>query len=205
MPGAELIRQNDIMKVVNQSAIDPGLALEDYEKEKARWAAGGTPSDLAVVEALKAAEEGRVLVDLNTVIARGGIAKKYNVSKLPGLTLAPPGAREVSMRVWHDGDMVLRAKRPFRQWKMTLSAGYTFPRGEAISYSAVATVPQMPPDVRNLAQKNHLLLWEPEWRKAHTQVQRPPIDPALLEPLSGSLYVVLATWDLTELEAAALA
>lgn len=201
-----LMKNNEIMRIIDQSALELELCEEDVEKEKARWAAGGTPQDLAVVKAIDAVHTGHKLVDIQTVISRGGLSAKYTTSKMPALAIAPPFAREVSMRVWHDGEMVLRAGRFPSQWKTHLQSGYTFDRsGDAVSYTAVATIPTMPPEIRSVAKKDHILLWEPEWRKQNAQVQRPPRDPALLERLSGNLYVVLATWDLSELEAAALA
>lgn len=201
---SDLIRHNEILKTVKAHALTHDLCQEDVEKEKARWAAGGTKGDLAVVAAIEAVNEGRVLVDLSTVIAAGGISQKHHLSKLPGLTFAPPWALEVSMRVRHDGDMTLRTRRGLKSWRHDLTSGYTFPHSEAISYSAVATVPRMPPEIRAVAHKDHVVLWEPDWRKAHTKVQRPPLDPALLERLDGNLYMVVATWDLSPLEAAAL-
>lgn len=200
----DLIRQNDIMKVIQSEQLTSDLCEEDFEEEKERWAKGGTKGDLAVVEALTALQEGRTLVDLPNVISRGGQNPKYTSSKMPSLTCAPAFAKEVSMRVWHDGEMVLKSGR-FPQWKMNLPSGYSFSRQhDAVSYSGVATVPGMPPEIRELARKDHLLLWQAEWRKIGSQVQRPPRDPALLERLNGNMYVVLATWDLTALEASAL-
>lgn len=196
-----LVKPNAILDVIKEVEILPELALDDYSKERARWAAGDTAGDRAVIAALNAAEEGRTLVDISEVIARGGASSKYSVVKVPALTLAPPFAKEVTMRIWHDGEMVLRAGR----WKLRLEAGFTFDRKEAISHTGKATVPGMPPEIRKVARKDHLMLWEPEWRKVNSQIPKPPRDPALLERLNGNLYVVVATWDLSPLEAAALA
>ena len=62
-----------------------------------------------------------------------------------------------------------------------------------------AVVPQVPP--RHRPKRRHLqgyfVLWEAEWQKV-------PVDPILLRHLTGPLYVVLAAWDLTEVERAVL-
>jgi hypothetical protein len=42
-----------------------------------------------------------------------------------------------------------------------------------------------------------VILWEAEW-------QHVPSDPLLLRHITGPLYAVLASWDLTELERAVL-
>ena len=63
-----------------------------------------------------------------------------------------------------------------------------------------ALVPTIPPSVRPKSNLHrYRILWEAEWQAV------PPIDPILLHKLSGSLYVVLAMWDLSELERAVLA
>jgi DNA-binding Lrp family transcriptional regulator len=61
-----------------------------------------------------------------------------------------------------------------------------------------AIVPLIPPKLRpagNLSK--YCILWEADWF-------RPPGDPLLLRHLAGTLYAVLAVWDLTELEQAVL-
>jgi hypothetical protein len=62
-----------------------------------------------------------------------------------------------------------------------------------------AMVPTVPPPFRpphSLA--GYHLLWEADW------TAQAPVDPALLKHLGGDLYVVLAVWDLSELERAVL-
>lgn len=62
-----------------------------------------------------------------------------------------------------------------------------------------AIVPTIPPNIRpfgNLAK--YWILFEAEWKPI------PPVDPILLRRLSGPFFVVLAQWDLTEVERAVL-
>jgi hypothetical protein len=63
-----------------------------------------------------------------------------------------------------------------------------------------AMVPLIPPNLRptETALRNYHVLWEAEWETV-------PADPLLLRHLTGSLYAVLAAWDLTPLERAVLA
>jgi hypothetical protein len=62
----------------------------------------------------------------------------------------------------------------------------------------VAMVPLVPPEAypaRGLDLSKHFVLWEVEsWDFA------PPIDPMLLRHIGGSLWAVVAQWDLTEIE-----
>jgi len=70
-----------------------------------------------------------------------------------------------------------------------------------------AMVPSIPPQYRPVHSrhgerrytdlKRYHILWEADWEEV-------PHDPMLLKHLSGALYVVLAKWDLTELEQAVL-
>lgn len=63
-----------------------------------------------------------------------------------------------------------------------------------------AMVPPVPPALRpHDSIGNYHILWEAEWQRV------PPKDPALLKHIGGDLYVVLATWELTELERTVLA
>ena len=62
-------------------------------------------------------------------------------------------------------------------------------------------MPIIPAPIRPKAMdlSRYFVLFEAEWQAI------PPKDPLLLSRLSGSLYVILAAWDLTELERAVLA
>ncbi len=66
------------------------------------------------------------------------------------------------------------------------------------SHSVRAVVPTIPPSLRPAGKLDRFhVLWEAEWETI-------PIDPMLLRHLGKSLYVVVAEWDLTELERAVL-
>jgi hypothetical protein len=61
-------------------------------------------------------------------------------------------------------------------------------------------VPLVPPNLRPARGLNrYCILFEAEWEPV------PPTDPMLLRHLHGSLYAVLAVWDLTPLERAVIA
>jgi hypothetical protein len=63
-----------------------------------------------------------------------------------------------------------------------------------------ALVPLIPATIRPKGDlSKYHVLWEAEWQPVA------PTDPILLKHLTGSLYVILAAWDLTELERAVLA
>lgn len=60
--------------------------------------------------------------------------------------------------------------------------------------SGIAQVPSVPIDIRPRNLSRYHVLWEAEWRPL------PPVDPYLLRHLGGPFYLVVAQWDLTELE-----
>lgn len=68
-----------------------------------------------------------------------------------------------------------------------------------------ALVPMVPPDHRpNGALRRYHILWEVEkWSEMRHRTE-PDRDPYLLELLGGSLYRVVAEWDLTDLERAVM-
>ncbi len=66
-----------------------------------------------------------------------------------------------------------------------------------------ALVPMVPPDVRPSGQlRGWYVLWEVEQWSDKSLGAQPDRDPYLLKHLGGSLYSVIATWDLTDLERA---
>lgn len=61
-----------------------------------------------------------------------------------------------------------------------------------------AIVPTIPPHLRPEDPENYFILWEAVWDKTA------PVDPFLLKKLNDVFYVVVAEWDLTEVERAVL-
>ena len=69
---------------------------------------------------------------------------------------------------------------------------------------AYAMIPMVPADVRpKVGQlKDWFVLWEVEHWSEKSRTARPPRDPFLLKHVGGTLYAILAEWDLTDLEMA---
>lgn len=68
------------------------------------------------------------------------------------------------------------------------------------TFTSTATVPLIPPKFRPDALDQFAILWEPLWTGEPTRV----VDPILLRPLGGSLFTVIAAWDVTAIEQAIL-
>lgn len=69
-------------------------------------------------------------------------------------------------------------------------------------FSVKARVPVVPKEID--FRRDDLIAYEAEWVGDKVKAPR-PADPAILRPLQGRIYEVVAVWDLTELEQAILA
>lgn len=70
---------------------------------------------------------------------------------------------------------------------------------EAKRWDHCATVPLIPVHLRpKHALSNYHILWEAEWTKRY------PVDPYLLRRFGGDAWLVLAAWDLTDVERAVM-
>lgn len=76
----------------------------------------------------------------------------------------------------------------------------TFPTWPPSYRGPEAIVPRIPPRFRPARGKlgDYHILWDADWTLA------PPLDPVLLRRITGLLFAVVATWDLTELERSVL-
>jgi hypothetical protein len=89
-------------------------------------------------------------------------------------------------------------------WGPSTTQRFQFPRGSFSDtgwHNAEATVPLIPIQHRpRRGLANYHVLWEAEWKKAV------PVDPFLLRRVGkADLWAVVAMWDLSEVERAALA
>lgn len=92
---------------------------------------------------------------------------------------------------WHRGDMVLHFDLRDE------------PKGEFKAGKAL--VPLVPPEHRPGGHlRNYTLLWEVERWQEIKDDPKASMDPYLLRQVFGDLYVIVAQWDLTEIEKAIL-
>jgi hypothetical protein len=135
---------------------------------------------------------------------------------LPKLALAPATAEKCHLTRFHDGRIVmsphiwLRGRKDEINWR---SETFVFPRDSfaldqwrnpptrRTSSEHAALVPIVPIHLRpQRGLQNYHVLWEADWKPL------PPTDPYLLRRIGkADLWLVVAHWDLTEVERAALA
>ena len=156
-----------------------------------------TPIDREVMSAYQKLAQGKLVIKALESITTAGVDDKG----LPKLGLARADAKLLHLTMYGDGSArMTTAARPRHQSPQTFNfVAKTFP-DNARWRNADAIVPQAPLHLRpKRAMQNYHVLFEADWTKA------PPLDPFLLRRLGrGDLWLVLAIWDLTEVERAAL-
>lgn len=158
----------------------------------------------AAVAGYKALADGKVLLDLEEVFAECPRDEKQR----PMLAIGRADRRQVALS-W-DGPGRYRFDARSNEWaaqpgptNLVMMVGSGLVRDNAKPYgSGYALIPLVPADARpNVDLKKCHVLWEvPEW--ADGRISAAPVDPYLLQHLAGSLWVVLAEWELTPLEQA---
>jgi hypothetical protein len=189
-------------------ALDRGEAERLYRKYK-EHKAYSTPIDAEVMRAYQLLAKGRLVIKALESVAAAGVGE----DGLPKLALASATAKACYLERSANGGATMassdnwRAKSNRYEWR---ASTFTFPREtfpwgwdrkERVHRSShKATLPTIPAylrPARGLA--NYHILWEAEWEPI------PPRDPYLLRRIGNAdLWLVVAHWDLTEVERAAL-
>jgi hypothetical protein len=202
------------LSTIEMPADEARVAFRDYRnalrhrQHEQRWELEETmrKEDALVVRTYRQLSMGKRLIMLSETLRAGG-ADDLGRPKLAVARADQRTARLVPQygvgghstpRVWYicGEDATVESRYHFEH-----SRTYCHPlwRSPDNAKQAVAVVPLIPAPLRpdaNLA--NYHILWEAEWKHVA------PRDPALLKHLGGDLYAVVAVWDLTEVERAAL-
>lgn len=193
--------------------VDRTEALKLYRKYK-EHRAYSEPIDWEIQRAYQLLAKGKLIIKaLESVVAAG-----VNEESLPKLALARAVAKTCHLERFASGRMTMTTS--VQSWRATkansfewASDNFTFPRGSfpfqtwgdtslrQNRSSHAAQVPLVPIHLRpKRGLANYHILWEAEWQKV------PPRDPYLLRRIGkADLWLVVAHWDLTEVERAALA
>lgn len=174
--------------------------------------------DAAIMAMLREVKKGRQIIDLHIAIPGGGHDEigrpKLAIARADQLeikmmreghwTWTPEGKRSDYVR---DGEMSFLP--PDRDSYERIASSLTFdvpadrfngwPNMPRSGYFAM--VPPVPPRLRPQgALSRYAICWEVEEWSERSKTAPPPVDPALLRHLMGSLYAVIAVWDLTDIE-----
>ena len=155
---------------------------------------------------LEAASEGHDIVNVGDAIAFGGF---YDDGR-PILAIARADRKQVRVyKSWRLGPtLTFDAHATSGQGPQSETLVREVTRREIANHqtrTGYATVPMAPPKHRPPTGqlRDWFVLWEvDQWHDR--PVTDPPFDPWLLKHIEGDFYQVLACWDLTELERAAM-
>ena len=179
--------------------------ISEYETRASKRRAELEAADKQIVTGYQALAKGKQVISLHQTLVAGG------EDELHRPRLAIGRADETAMRLERyangrvDFDPVInygRGDNSLLGWTPSNRRFHMLgllPAIEGLKHvTAEAIMPHIPPAVRPMTLDRYFILWEADWQ------HRVPVDPALLRPVGGDLYVVVATWDLTDLERAVL-
>ncbi len=170
-----------------------GAELEKYQ-------GATTVEDQLIQRAYRAMKKGKRLLDLHDSFKLAGADELGR----PKIAIGRADWPTVEFQMWNGNDYASFSKLDSR-WS---TKSIRIPRSALLGVHAKqgegqlrlrAITPTIPPKFRpspsNL--KKYFILWEAEWKDV-------PVDPLLLQHLGGTLYLVLAAWDLTAVERSVL-
>lgn len=189
------------MDNVQPMTMDPNLARQKYRSYRAelkqehreRWKV----QDHALKAAYRQMSRGRAVLDLVGAFRSTGLGADH----LPKLAIARADVPSVYVDVSGGGATfwsLVEGRERHKNPRIAIPPD-TWERRHWMSGTAQA--PFMPPAVRPATTQleKFWILWEARWDAM------PPVDPLLLRPLGWNLWVVIAEWDLTDIERAVMA
>lgn len=153
----------------------------------------------AAAQGYEALAKGLKLIDIGQAIAQGGTFP----DQFPHLAIARADRQVVKCEL-RRGRTTFDASREGRGSSLIVQIANDYGN---IWETKFTRIPIVPADVmqelramnRSVDLRRYHILWEVEAWYDRNPIE-PPVDPFLLLHIGGSLYAVLAEWDLTELE-----
>ena len=185
--------------------------LGEYEEAAKRNPRHKTDLDKQIMQGYRILARGGRMVDVNEALRHGGL----NLAGQPKLAIARADATFTDwMRMsdlrWN-GPRAYYVKTGITRYKWVertsirddrvqwLTADGCFPTEKLADKLYRAFTPLIPlPHRPKRDLSNYFLLWEANWHPA------PPVDPYLLRPVAGSLMEVIAEWEVSAIELAAV-
>lgn len=177
-----------------QIVLDPKAARTLYREYK-KHVHYSNKIDHAIRRVYQLIAQGKMVIKALESIRRAGL----DAEGLPKLAIARADVERCYLTLAPYGSATFSSI----QWRAPLSARFEFPTGTFPQRTnwvgKQAIVPIIPVHLRpRKAIERYHILWEADWHAV-------PKDPLLLRRIDGDLWLVVAQWDLTEVERAALA
>jgi len=191
------------MKVEALQQVDPGKARELWQKYQTHRAYQ-TPADAEIAAIYKRIAQGKTVIRALESIRVAGL----NAEGLPKLAICRADMQECWFRAdpGNPGGGACRfgERSPGHRSRKTIHMDWPgitrkIDPNDRYRWEWCATVPLIPVDVRpRRGIENYHILWEAEWTKRY------PVDPYLLRRIGGDAWLVVAGWDLTDVERAVM-
>ncbi len=156
-----------------------------------------TPADAEIAAIYRMIAAGKTVIRAVESIRAAGV----NAEGLPKLAIAAADAADCWLRIERSGlRFGERWPRSNQRHNVIRINWPEFKDPGGNYYEWCATVPLIPVHLRpKQGLSNYHILWEAEWTKRY------PVDPYLLRRFGGDAWVVVAAWDLTDVERAVMA
>lgn len=181
---------------IEQLRIDPEHARELFRKYQ-EHRAYQTPHDEAIASIYKRIARGQTVIRALESIRTAGV----DAASLPKLAIARADMLSVFLHRHHDGKVIFGEEWVRSNASKSKNISMHWPELPPLKrWKYEAAVPLIPVHLRpRRGLQNYHVLWEAEW------TQRYPTDPYLLRRFGTDAWLVVAAWDLTEVERAVMA
>lgn len=183
---------------VEQLQVDPSRARELWQKYQSH-VHRMTDADVEIAAIYKRIAQGKTVIRALESIRVAGLDE----SGLPKLAIARADQSRAYIAA-RENEAVFSPDRSYWERRNESRSktirvpweGFKTPQGR---WHAEATVPLIPIHLRpRRGLQNYHILWEAEWTKRY------PVDPYLLRRFGGDAWLVVAAWDLTDVERAVM-
>lgn len=167
--------------VMDVSQRDAEKALSAYKIHRSSY----DTRDWEIEKIYRAIAKGKKVISVRKAIQQAGVDSQNR----PKLAIAPAHLQRV--RCVRNRDEVVFTNWPDGRIEIKIP----FP-GMINANSCQALMPRIPPQHRPAQSvlKHYHILFEADWTAA------PPVDPYLLRRISSDAWIILAAWELTEVE-----
>lgn len=187
-------------------------ALSKWREYRTAEKMSGDPIYKELKQVYNQIKTGRKVIDIFKAIKEGGVHQNYR----PKLAIAKANNKQVRCRYDQNGDIIYcnksRTGWPLAEDVILKDCLPKIPKeflpkaswntsGHDTKFELQAPVPIIPPKhLPKVLTDDYYILWEvDQWKMI------PPTDPWLLRRITKTMFVVLAGWDLTELEKSVMA
>ncbi len=173
---------------LNVTAEAAAAAYKEYRAFRRIW----DPRDVEIARIYKTIAKGKTVISVNDSIVNAGVDELGR----PKLAIMRADQEAVRCNAWGSTEVIFTNENGSRakDWHFTIPWQN---RKQPSGFGHLrAMLPRIPPQHRPPKDQLHKfhILWEAEWTAV------PPRDPFLLQRLAPNAWIVLAAWDLTDVE-----